>query len=263
LHTLRLSVDYFNITIDHPIGALSPGGMQQLCLDPAYNPLVTGAAASTAAANAAIQAPACALVKRNTDAGFGTLNGGAMISTYRNDGLVKLSGIDAQLDWNANVGPGNLFVNVTGNYMFHFMAKELDPNPLIDYVGTTGTGIKGLNYGSSFRWRTFMTTGYSYHGASISMQWQHIPKTRNYGQAADQTAAVPNYDLFNLNTSYQVTRDFSVRFGMDNVFNRAPKLTSVDTDLSNNAAGSVAGGSYSFFTDTMGRRFSFGISAKF
>jgi iron complex outermembrane receptor protein len=263
LSRVRMSIDYFNITIDHPIGSLSPGGMQQLCLDPAYNPSVTGAGTSATKAAAAIAAAACTLVKRDTDTNGGRLNGGAMISTYRNDGLVKLSGIDAQLDWNGPVGPGLLFLNVTGNYMFHFMAKELDPNPLIDYAGTTGTGIKGLNYGSSFRWRSFATVGYSYKGASVSMQWQHIPKTRNYNQAVDQTAAVPNYDLFNLNMSYQVTRNINARFGVDNLLNTAPKLTSVDTNLSNNAAGSVAGGSYSFFTDTLGRRFSFGVSAKF
>ncbi len=263
LSRLNLSVDYFNITILHPIGALSPGGMQQLCLDPAYNPLVNGAATNAADAAAAIASPACTLVKRNTNDGLGTLNGGAMVSTYRNDGLVKLSGIDAQLDWNSQVGPGVLFMNITGNYMFHFLAKELDPNPLIDYAGTTGTGIKGLNYGSSFRWRSFATVGYSYKGASLSVQWQHIPKTRNYGAAADITAAVPNYDLFNLNGSYQVTKTASIRFGVDNLLNRAPRLTGVDTDLSNNQPGSVAGGSYSFFTDTQGRRFSLGGNIKF
>jgi outer membrane receptor protein involved in Fe transport len=264
LSRLRMTVDYFNITIKDPIGALSVGAAQQLCLDPKYNSLVVGAAADPAKAAAAITAPSCGFVKRNVDSGFGgsSLNSAAMTTTYRNDGLVKLSGLDASIDWSSMVGPGTLFMNFTGNYMFHFKAKELGPNPLVDYVGTTGTGVKGLNYGAAFRYKVFGTVGYAYKGASLSLQWQHTPETRNYGSATTTTPAVPNYDLFNLNGSYQLTRDIGIRFGVDNLFNKAPPITGVNT-IANAATGQLPGGSFSYFTDIQGRRFSLGGSIKF
>ena len=63
-----------------------------------------------------------------------------MTTTYRNDGRVELAGIDANLSWNYKVGPGTAFASVNASYMLDFKAKELEPSPLIDYVGTIGTG---------------------------------------------------------------------------------------------------------------------------
>jgi outer membrane receptor protein involved in Fe transport len=260
---MQLTVDYFNIKIKDPIGALSIGAAQQLCVDPTYNPLVANAASSAAAAQAAIQAPACSFVKRSLDSGFGgsTLNSAAMTTTYRNDGLVELSGLDTSLNWSAPVGPGNLFASAQLSFMFDFKAKELNPNPLVDYVGTQGTGVKGLNFGSSFTYKLFSTLGYSYKGANVSIQWQRTPPVDD-SVTPNNTTGVPRYDLFNLNASYQVTRDVGFRFGIDNLFNRQPTIQGVNL-AANAASGQLPGGSFSYFSDQQGRRFSFGANVKF
>lgn len=281
LSRLSLSVDYFNISIKDPIGQVGAGGLLQLCVDPNFNPLVAGAGAgglgsaqSRTAAQAAIQAAACKNVARNpsTDAGnFGQLNSASMYGTYTNDGAIKLSGIDAQLNWSANAGPGTLFLNINGNYMIDFKVQELSGGPLVDYVGTTGASVKGLNQGSSFEYRLFSTIGYNWGPASISLQWQHTPAAEDAGEAlylngladagTDQSG-LPAYNLFNLNTSYELNDHVRLRFGIDNLFNKWPPMTNIDVNV-DPALGQLPGGGFSLLHDVQGRRFSLGATARF
>jgi len=271
LSRLQLSIDYFNIEIEDPIGLLSVGAMQQLCLDPLYNPAIVGAAgpdgvAGTADDNAAsaIGTIACEQVVRSPSDGFSTLNSNAMTTTYRNDGLIKLSGIDAQLSWSGPVGPGTLFTNVTGSYMLDFKAKELDPSPLVDYVGTIGTGVKGMNFGGSIEYRLFATLGYNLGPVNLSLQWQHTPATEDTQEAISPTdnPGYPSSNILNLNGGYQVNQDIRIRFGIDNLFYRRPRLINVNYDA-DPAEGELTGGSWNFFDDTQGRRFSLGANIRF
>lgn len=271
LSRLQMSVDYFNIKIEDPIGLLSVGAMQQLCLDPGYNPLIVGAAgpdgiAGTAddTAATAIATAQCDQVSRSPSSGFGALNSNGMTTTYRNDGLVQLSGIDAQLSWSADVGPGTLFTNINGSYMIDFKAKELDPTPLVDYVGTIGTGVKGLNFGGSIKYRVFGSLGYNWGPANLSLQWQHTPATEDTQEAISPTdnPGYPSSNIFNLNGGYQVNDDIRIRFGIDNLFYKRPRLINVDQDA-DPSEGELTGGSWNFFDDTQGRRFSLGANIRF
>jgi outer membrane receptor protein involved in Fe transport len=271
LSRLQMSVDYFNIEIEDPIGLLSVGAMQQLCLDPSYNPLITGAAGADGvagtvddAAAAAIATSACAQVSRSPSSGFSGLNSNGMTTTYRNDGQVKLSGIDAQLSWSSNLGPGMLFASVNGSYMLEFKAKELEPTPLVDYVGTIGTGVKGLNFGGSIQYRIFGTVGYNLGPANLSLQWQHTPATEDTQEAISPTdnPGYPPSNIFNLNGGYRVNEDVQIRFGIDNLFYKRPRLINVDQDA-DPTEGELTGGSWNFFDDTQGRRFSLGANIRF
>ena len=80
----------------------------------------------------------------------GTFDGARVITTYDNDGLIKLSGIDANLSWSSDLGPGTVFTSLNATYNIEFKVRPFTGTPLLDYVGTTGTGLKGLNFGSSF-----------------------------------------------------------------------------------------------------------------
>lgn len=271
LSRLQMSIDYFNIRIEDPIGLLSVGAMQQLCLDPSYNPAITGAAgpdgvAGTADDNAgaAIATADCAQVERSPATVFSGLNSNAMTTTYRNDGLVKLSGVDIQLNWSGAVGPGTLFTGLNASYMIDFKAKELDPSPLVDYVGTIGTGVKGLNFGGSIEYRIFGTLGYNWGPANLSLQWQHTPATEDTQEAISPTdnPGYPESNIFNLNGGYRISEDIQIRFGIDNLFYKSPRLINVNRDA-DPAEGELPGGSWNFFDDTQGRRFSLGANIRF
>jgi outer membrane receptor protein involved in Fe transport len=170
-----------------------------------------------------------------------------------------------------NAGPGMVFANLNGTYNLDFSIRAIDGQPLINYVGTTGTGALGVSTGSSFKYRVFGVLGYRWGPASISMQWQHIPKTEDgnealflngLAQAGSDQSGLPAYNLFHLNASYEVNDALRLRFGVDNLFNIAPPLTNVDVNI-DRSLGELPGGAYSLFHDTLGRRFSLGASISF
>jgi len=168
------------------------------------------------------------------------------------------------LSWSGDIGPGSVFTNITASYMLDFKAKELDPTPLVDYVGTIGTGVKGLNFGGSIEYRIFGSIGYNLGPANVSLQWQHTPATEDTQEAISPTEdpGYPSSNIFNLNGGYQLNENLSFRFGIDNLFYKRPRLINVDTDA-DPAEGELTGGSWNFFDDTQGRRFSFGANMRF
>src|SRR5699024_2126784 len=90
--------------------------------------------------------------------------------TYYNSGEVAISGIDGQLDWAFDLGPGMVTTNVLVNYYLHYKSTELAANPMVDYVGTLGTSQNGLNPGA-FEYRVLATLGYGIGPSRISLQW--------------------------------------------------------------------------------------------
>ncbi|MBB5732419.1 outer membrane receptor protein involved in Fe transport [Altererythrobacter atlanticus] len=288
LSRLSLTVDYFNIKISDPISVIGAGAQLLRCVSPAYNPAAAGVAAGAtssadlndpeirARAQAALAnaESTCSGVFRDPSTGLnftGQFNTADTVGTYGNEGLVKLSGIDANLSWSTDAGPGSVFLNLNANYMIDFKIRAFDGQPLVDYVGTTGTGALGVSSGSSFEYKIFGVLGYNLGPASISLQWQHLPKTEDGNEAlylnglaaegSDQTG-LPAYNLFHLNTSYQLSDVVRLRFGVDNLFNTRPPLTNIDANI-DRSLGQIPGGSYSLFHDTLGRRFSFGANVSF
>jgi iron complex outermembrane receptor protein len=271
LSRLRLSVDWFNVKIKDAIG-FSPGATIQQCFDPFFNPLVTGAAGSASQAQAAAAAAACDGVAYQPGPFAGSAPGiGNIVMTYTNSALIDVSGIDAQIDWATDIGPGTLTANVVASYLLHYKVAELASNPLVDYSGTQGTTAGGLNSGNSYEYRIFGTLGYNVGPARIALQWQHLPAVEDAAEAvqgATPITGAPSYNVFALQGNYQLTDDIGLRFGVDNLFDKAPPRTGINTantspatngQLPGGGIGGVGGGLY----DTLGRRFYLGGNIRF
>ncbi|MBO9579703.1 MAG: TonB-dependent receptor [Sphingobium sp.] len=246
LNRLRFAVDYYNIKVKDAIGAQSVDIAQRQCFDTAFNPTLSASS------------PYCAGIARNTTGALGNVQ-----TTYFNNGRFRTSGLDFQLDWSSQVGPGRLSINSVLNYLLSLKSAELATLPLIEYAGTTGPTQNGLD-GGAFRWKLFTTFGYNWGPVNVSLQWRHLPgvKTETSATAPNTTiVGAPSYNLFNLSTGVAVRKDVSFRFGVDNLFNKAPPLFGVNTAPLN---GALAGGSYNAaYYDVNGRSFYAGINVKF
>lgn len=102
-------------------------------------------------------------------------------------------------------------------------------------------------------------------GTRLALQWQHLPSVEDSAEplTPNSTTGAPAYNIFNINGSFSVGENTTVRFGIDNLFNEAPPRTEVDLDA-DPALGQLGGGSYnSTFYDTNGRRFYLGASVRF
>ena len=252
----RLSVDWFDISVKDAIGEQTVAIALQQCFDPALNPLV--ATDPVAAANSQF----CQLVPRNAqNGGLGNVS-----RTYVNNGSFSVQGIDAQLDWGFDVGPGSLNLNVIGNYLIHFKSSPLAGIvPEVDYVGTEGTAENGLNT-LTYEYRFLTTLGYSVGPAYIAMQWQHLPSIEDPTEAQfgpTPTTGFASYNRFNLNSSYALSDTINIRFGVDNLFNKAPPLGRRNVSLDGTGP-TLPGGAYEArIYDTNGRRFYLGANMKF
>ncbi|MBO9670617.1 MAG: TonB-dependent receptor [Sphingobium sp.] len=246
LRSLRVAVDWYSIKVKDAIGAQSPDIVQRQCFDTLFNPTLNP------------NSTACLAVARNSTGALGNL-----ALTYLNSGRFQTQGLDFQVDWAKDIGPGRFTVNSVLNYLISLKSVELPGLSLVDYAGTTGPAQNGLD-GGAFRWKLFTTFGYSVGPVNVGLQWRHLPGVRTEIAATvpgTTTVGAGAYDLFNLNASAKVTRDVSFRLGVDNLFNKAPPLFGVDTAPT---AGNLAGGSYNAaYYDVNGRRFYVGINAKF
>lgn len=247
LDSLRLAVDYYNIKVTDAIGAQTVDIVLRQCFDPGFNP------------TADFQHPLCAGAARNQSGQLGNV-----VRTFLNNGRFQTSGIDVQLDWAFDLGPGRVSLNSVVNYLLEMKSAELPTDPLREYAGTQGPTNNGLN-GGSYRYKALTTLGYSIGPASLSVQWRHLPSIRSQTSVLVPTTSqlgVPvSYNLFNLQGSYSLSEDLVLRFGAENLFNKAPPLSGRNPG---NVLPALPGGGYdSQNYDTSGRRFYLGANVRF
>ncbi|OJW57077.1 MAG: hypothetical protein BGO57_03190 [Sphingomonadales bacterium 63-6] len=256
LRSLRLAIDYYNVTLSGGISQENINAVFRKCFTPVFNPDYS-------------VNDACSRIVRDSQTGE-VVN---VLVNYGNAGRVETAGVDVQLDWglrfkDAGIGlPGRFSTNVQFTYLDKFAttADEVAV-PLIDYAGTTGGGEVGTQAGS-YRWKLFTRFNYSVGPATVSLQWQHKPAiahvTAVTRQGGTPITGAPAYDLFSLSGSYQINKAATVRFGIDNLFDRAPPLMGVDTSA-DPAQGRLPGGRYDAGNyDVLGRRFFIGANVSF
>jgi iron complex outermembrane recepter protein len=251
LRRLSLAVDYYNVKLTNAIAQGGVDAVYRRCFAKAYNP------------NYELN-EFCRLVGRTPGTGEVATVG----VTFTNAGQVVTSGVDVQLSWaldleDAGIGlPGVISTSTQGTYLLEF-ATTTDQGilPLTDFAGTLGGGDVGTNAGS-FRWKLFSTLSYSVGPITASLQWQHKPKTANAALALNNDKTItgaPSYDLFNFSGTVKVVKNATIRYGIDNLFNKRPPVIGVDTDA---PAGTLPGGNIDAAQyDVLGRRFY--IGAKF
>jgi outer membrane receptor for ferrienterochelin and colicin len=140
--------------------------------------------------------------------------------------------VDATIDWTFDLGPGRFNVNSVVSYLISLKSKELPNDPLLEYAGSLGPQQNQLNAGA-FDWKMFNTFGYTLGQWSAQLQWQHLPSIKSASYPTNHAttlAGAGSYDLFGLSGSFAVTQMALVRFGVDNLFDKAPPLIERNVD---------------------------------
>jgi iron complex outermembrane receptor protein len=251
---LRLSIDYYNIKVDDAIGPQSVDVAQRQCFDPAFNPSYD------------VNSPYCAGIGRvANDGALGDIR-----LTYYNNGRFETSGVDTQIDWAFDLGPGHFSLNSIVSYLLNLKSAELSVDPLVEFAGSLGPTQNELNAGS-FRWKMYNTFGYGIGKWSASLQWQHLPSVKSAAYPSNNATFIQGagaYELFGLSGSYAVMKDTVVRLGVENLFDKAPPLIGRNTDP--NLPGFLLRGGNFGGTDSsnpalydfIGRRFYLGATMK-
>jgi iron complex outermembrane receptor protein len=242
LDGFRASVDWYSIKINRAITGLTSSTVYEQCFNafgsnPGYDP----------------NNSFCKLIHRDGIFGFPA----GVDGIFTNIGAIRTSGIDAQVDWNAQLAdlfggaPGSVYLNFVLNYLNHYEIQGAAGSPFSDYAGSNGNGSTG----SQFRWKTFTTLGYVVGPANVSLGWRHLPSLRNATPGALPNAS---HDEFSLAGQWNVWSKVTLRAGVDNLTDTGPVTVGRIPGV-NNATGITDPGFY----DTIGRRFYVGLKARF
>lgn len=257
LSRLRFTADYYNIALKDGIALQGVDSVYRQCFSAIFNPTYT-------------LNDACQRIQREQSTGETQLIGVA----FSNLGQVQTSGLDIQVDWgldfeDAGIGiPGSISLNSNFTYLFEFATTpDQFVIPLTDYAGTSGppNNEVGVNSGS-YRWKLFSRLNYNVGDFGLGLQWRHLPRLNHITTVTTTNSPIAptaSYDLFSLTGRYRVNDAVDLRFGVDNLFDKAPPISGVDTSAvpgsGRLAGGSIDAGNY----DVLGRRFFIGASVNF
>ncbi len=243
---LSLSADYYDITVNQVISAVSAQQIANLCYD-----------------SPDLNNPFCGLFTRNTAAAgpageipFQILEG-SLLQSSANFAKLKVRGIDAQVDYRYT--EGDWIFNFSGQYT-HVLKNDSFTNPqnpafknrIIEELGDPQDQV---NFNASVKYKD-VTFGYQVRW--ISSQYLNAYEDfnalnglppQNLDYAAVQRYPATAY--MDIRGAVDVTEKFNIYVGIDNVFDRMPPF----------GLTGVGGGSGIF--DNRGQYFYTGVVAKF
>lgn len=258
LQGLSGSVDYYTIEIKDMIATENGDSVFARCLNPDINVGLDP------------NAPGCLALLRDPSNG----NQVSVDTAYTNEGRALFSGIDLQLQWNANFAdiglgmiPGSLGIDARANINLESITQTASNQDEIDWAGTLGCDLQMQC--QRYDYRIFTTFNYFYGQWAGQVRWQHYPAIEALQYATDTNTTfigVPSsYDVVQMNVNYTYNDKLTLRFGIDNVFDVDPPLGGGNTGavpyptLNTYQSGLGAGATY----DTLGRRFFVGLTLNY
>jgi outer membrane receptor protein involved in Fe transport len=141
----------------------------------------------------------------------------------------KTDGIDLQLDWRIDLGPGQLGVNwlvawvdsmTVGAHTGNAQPEEL--------VGTIGNQVMGsFGVGTSLpQWKSNLHLSYVWRDLTMGASWRYIDSMVAFN--AEPVFRVPHVDYFDLNAGYEFSagllEGLELRVGIENVTDKDPPI---------------------------------------
>lgn len=246
---LNITADYFHINIGNAIATAGGGAANILNL--CYNVFQN-------ASNGF-----CQLITRNSANGQidGSTNpdgtSAVIFAGAANLSSLKTSGIDLQVDYSTRVGFGVLGEESKLN--FNFLGTWTEQNVFRPVNGITDSDVEcagkyGANCGNpqgKFKW----TSRVSFIDGPLTstFRWRHVGKTRDDDDTTDYTVeTIKPYNLYDLAFSLDITDQYSMAAGVNNLFDKVPPILGANAEQANTYPGTF---------DVLGRDFF--ISANF
>jgi len=156
----------------------------------------------------------------------------------------------------------------TATFLDHFNYLPFAGAAWQDYYGSLGTGAS-LD-GGNYAYRLNTTFGYNVGPANISLNWRHLPAIRPgspVNTTPNHTLPYAGYDIFDLNGFFNLPHGLQLRASIANLFDKQPPVSATTNTLTNGVISTLgndgAGTTNAAYYDTIGRRFSIGLKARF
>jgi len=179
------SVDYYKIQIEDTINRISAKTIVERCFDPAFNPDFSNSNQF------------CQLFSRDV----GTGEPIDVLERDTNIAKNELQGIDLQLDFVHQAGPGDLRLKWVSTNLLNWKEAITSVDPYEEYAGTASTSFEALP-----EWKWTSSIGYSVGGFDGDVRWRYV------GEMVDRS--FPNFKLDAVNY-YDITLGYNFSGAMD------------------------------------------------
>lgn len=245
---ISLSVDYYDIKLDHAIGIVTNTVATSQCFDTTANAPLNNANYF------------CQLITRDPTSG--------QITTIKNPELnlggYETSGIDFEGDWSIpfeavglKAGLGTVTLSTVANRLEEFKIQTLAGGRTLDYVGTIGNTQIDQFADAHPRWKATSAVAWSVGPVQTSLRWRYIGSMANAINVGTGGTAhgVPSVSYFDLDAAWEVRPGLQLRGGVVNLGDKRPPT------LNDSIVGNAATDLYTY--DIVGRRFYVALKARF
>jgi iron complex outermembrane recepter protein len=250
---MMLSVDWYDINVEGAISTATTSYVYQECFNafgtnPEYDPTNSF----------------CQRIIRDG------LNGNwlATQAQFVNLSKVSTSGIDTTFDYRIRTPSfagqtGTVSLNINASWLLDYDVQVASTLPSFSYKDSIGS-----QYGAQYKFKTITNVGYAVGSGSVSLSWRHLPRVRHFSRVTNPlstTEPTSSYELFGLTGRWSINDTWSVRGGVDNLFDRQPLLVGanyVPTATGSGVTSAVGTTDVSNY-DIIGRRYFLSFNAKF
>jgi outer membrane receptor protein involved in Fe transport len=206
----------------------------------------------------------CSLIQRDRLGTLWALPTGFIAAPTQNLGKLKTSGLDIGVNYAHKLqGYGTLTVDALGTYTKKFILEPLSGLGEYDCAGYHG----GTCGAPQAKWRhKLRTTWATPWDVDVALTWRHIGKVKQEGTSSSpllQTQVLP-FDLqhaaanyLDIAGSWAITKQLVIRGGINNVLDRDPPLSGLQSATFGNA------NTYPQVYDATGRRVFINLTANF
>jgi iron complex outermembrane recepter protein len=191
----------------------------------------------------------CLKIRRNASTG----DREEVDALYSNLGLLKTRGVDLQVNWGRDIGPGTFNASSTINYLDEFLYQTSPTSAIVDATGT-------LDQGGQYDYRVFTNFSYVWENFNIGLNWRHLAAIEDASKALAPTGPIlgtGSYNVFALNGGYTWDK-YSLRFGIDNLLDEEPRVIGANPGVDTNTDATNPG-----YYDILGRRWYMGVKVSF
>jgi outer membrane receptor protein involved in Fe transport len=195
------SVDWYQIEIEDTISAIDADVFVERCFDTRFNPTFDNSNQF------------CQLFER--DLGTSTIVNALEVDT--NIAQNELNGIDLQIDWSQEVGPGEMRAKWISTYLLSWKEAITSADPLVEFAGTASDDFDAL---PEWKWTT--TLGYAIGGFDADVRWRYIDEMTDTS-FPDFTLDAVNY--FDVTAGYDfegMIDGLRIRGGVTNITDEEP-----------------------------------------
>ena len=241
LDGLTVTLDYYDISLTDTINPLNVQTVYDACFN----------ANGTSNPTYDVNNPRCQQIRRNPFTG----DREEVDTPFDNLGTLETQGIDLTVNYNMDIGPGSLAINSTMNFLDSFEYQLAPGDRVVDATGT-------MDQGGLYDFQALTRFNYFWGDFNVGMSWRHLASAESAAASLSPNTTIQgpgSYDVFNLNGGYNFGENYSLRFGIDNLFDEDAELTN-----SNPAGGDTnSDQTNAALYDLLGRRYFVGLRVSF